>query len=87
MEKRMYIRWSSMWDTGPDYYPKHLIKAAVKEAGGKNVRLARLYGWSNQPQVVTFDVPKSVSLDRILDRVKFVCNKPWRPIASEKDWR
>lgn len=49
--ERFYIRW---------FYPDYninLLSRAVKQMGGKNVRTCRQFGWSNQPELVTFSVP------------------------------
>lgn len=34
--------------------PTPELKQIVRDAGGANVRTARQFGWSNQPEVITF---------------------------------
>ncbi len=51
---RYYLGYSSAFDTKPFTYHTEKYKAAVKAAGGKNVREARQFGWSNMPKVVTW---------------------------------
>lgn len=51
---RYYLGYSSAFDTKPFTYHTEKYKAAVKAAGGENVREARQFGWSNMPKVVTW---------------------------------
>jgi hypothetical protein len=64
-------------------YKLDLIKAAIKEAGGKNVRQANQFGWSNQPKVVTFSADRKELVEKIERHVAFVCRYPdWAIIAA-----
>lgn len=36
---------------------KEEVKRFLKVRGARNIREAQKYGWSNQPKVVTFDMP------------------------------
>lgn len=60
---RFYIKWSSWFDSHP--YNRAKISKLVKQAGGKNVRLANAYGWANQPKVVTFNAPSTKKAEEI----------------------
>lgn len=79
---RYYVANSSYFDSHP--YNKPRIAKAVKAGGGKNVRLSRYNGWSNQPQVVTFDAGE-VTAKKVQKSVSRALKTPWI-IVREKDW-
>ena len=79
---RYYVVRSAWFDTHP--YNKPRIIKAVKVGGGKNVRLANTHGWSNQPQVVTFDAGE-VTAKRVERSVSRVLGTQWISVR-EKDW-
>jgi len=79
---RYYVDNSSWFDTHP--YNKNQIKNIVKKAGGKNVRFALKFGWSNQPQVVCFNTTKS-QLEIIQILLEKELKTPWI-IIRKKDW-
>ena len=79
---RYYVDNSSYFDTHP--YNRPRIAKAVKAGGGKNVRLSRKYGLSNQPQVVTFDAGE-VTAERVRKSVGRALGTPWIAVR-EKDW-
>jgi hypothetical protein len=79
---RYYVDNSSYFDSHP--YKKTLISRAVKIGGGKNVRASNKHGWSNQPQVVTFDAGE-VTARKVQKAVSRALKTPWI-IVREKDW-
>lgn len=79
---RYYVDRSSWFDTN-EYNPM-LIKEIVKLHGGKNVRLARKFGWSNLPQVVTFNA-NDYKKSKINEALQKALDTPWI-IISKKDW-
>jgi len=81
---RFYVKWSAWFDSHPYNRPK--IAKLVRQAGGKNVRLANAYGWSNQPRVVTFSAPSSSKAEAIGRAVGRGLGTPWI-IVSKKDWK
>jgi hypothetical protein len=84
MAKRFYIPWSSIFNS-PPYYQLDLIRAALKEAGAKNVRACQQFGWSNQPRVATYSARDRLHASRLASHVEFVLNK--HVFVREKDWR
>ena len=81
-EYRYFVDNSSWFDTHK--YNKPQIKKAVKDGGGKNIRLSYNYGWSNQPKVVCFNADKSVK-GTVEKSVKTAVGTPWI-IVRKKDW-
>lgn len=61
---RYYLLHSAAFDYPPFTYHTDMYKEAVKRSGGKNVRTARQFGWSNQPRVVTWAVDQVDEFDR-----------------------
>lgn len=49
---RKYIDMTSQFNAMP--YDADLYAAILRQAGAKVVRKARIYGWANQPRVVTY---------------------------------
>ncbi len=80
--ERYYVANSSWFDTHP--YDKRKIKAAVKRAGGKNVRESLAFGWSNQPEVVTFSA-EPTQVRAIGKEVGDALGTQWI-LIQEKDW-
>lgn len=58
------------------------IKALAKMAGGKNVRTVLQYGWSNQPEVVTF----SGYSEEDRNVTKILRDHGYMVTVHEKDW-
>ena len=81
-EYRYFIDNSSWFDVHKYNVP--LIRNAVKEGGGKNIRLSYNYGWSNQPKVVCFNADKPVK-EKVEKSVKKALGTPWI-IVRKKDW-
>jgi hypothetical protein len=82
---RKYIAQSHVHDYSP--YNATLYMARLKAIGAKRVRLARLNGWSNQPQVVTFEGDGiSETIIKIMFK-QFPEFRKWPPIIREKDWK
>lgn len=79
---RYYVDNSAYFDSHP--YNKPRIAKAVKAGGGKNVRLSRKYGWSTQPQVVTFAAGE-VTAERVRKSVSRALGTSWI-IVREKSW-
>lgn len=79
---RYYVDNSSYFDSHP--YNKTRIAKAVKLGGGKNIRAANKYGWSNQPQVVTFDAGE-VTAKKVCGAVEKALGTSWI-IVRKKDW-
>lgn len=79
---RYYVDNSSYFDSHP--YNRSKIAKAIKRGGGANVREACLYGWSNQPKVVTFSATPS-ALKGVQASVEQVVGTPWI-IIRVKDW-
>lgn len=77
---RYYVKASG----GSVHTPTDLlfIKALVKEAGGKNVRTARQFGWINQPDVVTFSGYSEE--ERNVERK--LRDEGYMILVHEKDW-
>jgi hypothetical protein len=65
---RWYIHWSSVFDNPKNKYDIPKFIETVRLAGGKNIRTALSYGWSNQPRVVTFSADDEVK-DQIMIRL------------------
>jgi len=81
---RKYIAQSHVHDYSP--YNATLYAAQLKAMGVKRVRLARLNGWSNQPQVVTFE-GEGISETMIKMMFKrFPEFAKWPVVIHEKDW-
>lgn len=80
--KRYYVTRSHYFDSHP--YNTKNIANAVKRGGGTNVRTGKQFGWSNQPQVVTFSAD-SRKVDSILRAVKQSVHTMYI-IIREKDW-
>ena len=78
--ERYYVRWSSIFNTIP--YDIDLIKKSVKRSGGKNIRTSKSFGWSNQPEVVTFSCDNLYDVKTSLQKD---LNTEW-VIVLEKDW-
>ena len=49
-QTRFYVKPSA----GMRWFGPEEVRDIVKKAGGKNVRTAMQFGWSNQPDVLTF---------------------------------
>jgi len=79
---RYYVDNSSWFDTHP--YNKHKIKSIVEKAGGKNVRFALKFGWSNLPQVVCFNATEHTK-NKIEKSVEKALKTQWI-IIRKKDW-
>lgn len=60
----------------------HSIKVLTKLADGKNVRTAQQFGWSNQPQVVTFSGYSNE--ERNVSRTLY--DHGYLVTIQEKDW-
>ena len=58
---RFYLKYSAAFDSPPFVYYGRIYKAVVKAYGGKNVRQARQFGWSNMPRVVTWEGNKEIN--------------------------
>mgnify|MGYP006279049217 CR=1 FL=1 len=82
---RYYIDNSSIFDSAP-YYQAREIAEILKASGIKKVRLARKYGWSNQPQVVTFEGDSSLAESALVSSGVHPLIKKWGVIIREKDW-
>jgi hypothetical protein len=86
--KRYYVYRSSWFDSHP--YDIDKIKEAVKQGGGKNIRTANQFGWSNQPKVVTFslgskdDYVSTETYNKILKSIQEALETSWI-ILSEQD--
>ena len=74
MPKRYVIDDTSWFIAHP--YDKEKISVAVKRGGGKNIRLANNFGWSNQPQVVTFNADNPNTLGQIQQNVEDALGTP-----------
>lgn len=81
-EERYYVDNSSWFTT--HNYNKPLIKKAVKDGGGKNIRLSYNFGWSNQPKVVCFNADESIK-EKVEKSVKWAVGTEWI-IIRKKDW-
>ena len=79
---RYYVDYSSVFDKMS--YDIDLIKRAVKELGGHNIRTAKLMGWLCQPEVVTFNA-NDKEVTQITDGLNAALNTQWI-IVREKDW-
>ena len=82
--KRYYIAYSSIFG-GSLSYSTRTIARAVKETGGKNVRTARQYGWSNQPNVVTFSADAG-AIHSIGEHVTKTIGSRW-PVQISQLWK
>ena len=65
---RYYVNNSSWFDTHK--YDKISMKKVIKNNGGKNIRTANKFGWSNLPSVVTFNAtPKlKTKIEKALEK-------------------
>lgn len=79
---RFYVNDSSWFDSHK--YDTLKIKRIVKENGGKNVRTANKFGWSNQPSVVTFNASPSIRI-KIGKALNKAFKTQWIHI-NIKDW-
>jgi len=79
--KTYYISWSSWFDSHP--YDNEKMKSGLKGVV-KNLKDVHLFGWSNQPKVVTFQCAAH-KLDDVLRLVQEICKTQWI-IINEKDW-
>jgi hypothetical protein len=79
---RYYVDNSSYFDSHP--YNKPRIAKIAKAGGGKNVRAANKFGWSNQPQVVTFDAGE-VTAKKVGSAVEKALGTS-HIIIRKKDW-
>jgi hypothetical protein len=83
-ESAYYIRQSSQFDGGRIKYDTTKISNAVKQAGGRRIRLGNTYGWSNQPKVVIFNTTYD-KLDDINKKVSDAIGAN-NVIIEHKDW-
>lgn len=85
---RYYLHWSCAFSGSP--YDVPAIQAIVKVNGGKNVRQANQFGWSNQPKVVTWtsDIDTRKKIDQALkNELPAFQNTIAVPIIFSKDWK
>lgn len=82
---RKYIAQSHVHDYC--VYNATLYAAQLRAMGVKNVRTARLNGWSNQPKVVTFDGDGISETMIKLAFKRFPEFSKWPPVIHEKDWK
>lgn len=82
MLERYYVDCSSYFVSHK--YDIDLIQEVIKKNGGKNVRKALKYGWSNLPSVVTFNADE-ITKERIQDALEKELGTPWI-IIKKKDW-
>jgi len=80
---RMYVSNSSWFDSHK--YDSNKMKKVVSEAGGKNIRLSKAYGWFNQPKVVCFNVTNLKQANKIQTALRDAFGTPYIYI-SKKDW-
>ena len=86
---RYHLVYSSAFDVAPFTYHMDKYKQAVKLSGGKNVRSACQWGWSNMPKVVTWngDVDTNKRIETaLLVLPPFDTLKCASPIIREQDW-
>ena len=79
----MYVQYSSWFNSHK--YDSNKMKAVIKEAGGKNIRLSHAYGWSNQPKVVTFNVTNLKKANEIQSELRKAFGTSYIHI-DKKDW-
>ncbi len=77
-----YVANSSYFDTNS--YDTNAIVKAVRKAGGQNIRTEKSYGWTNQPEVVVFEVAED-TVEDIAAEVSRALGTEWVHIR-EKDW-
>jgi hypothetical protein len=84
--KRFYLERSSLFDAPENIYNSGLFARAILENGGRNVGVDKKNGWSNQPEVVTFDALEE-SLKGIIDGLNQLPPFKGRGcIIHEQDW-
>lgn len=85
-----YIPYSSIFDRRDTKYDLELFSDIVKDNGGTNIRTDNQYGWSNQPEVILFDVSDRGVVVRIEDDFEERLGKPYEYLlinSALDDWK
>jgi hypothetical protein len=87
--KRLYLAWSSIFDSPDNKYDAALFSRVLKEAGAREITIEPAYGWSNQPDVVTFDADVN-QISRFVEKLSqvppFAGHRTASPIIHEVTW-
>lgn len=78
--QRWCVEYSSHFDLHP--YDIKLIKDVLKDAGAKNIRVARWKCLPNQPRVVTFEGLDGYTATNVVSRA---VNTPWIIVSTYKN--
>lgn len=88
MSIRYYIKQSSLFDSRPDAYDIQAFRARLNvKRLISHPRACRAYGWSNQPQVLTFRLLGKATVDQVADTLATLpALQGRRPIVLPVDW-
>lgn len=79
-----YIPWSSWFDNNYTEYDKDKMKDILLHNKVSIIRTERMYGWDNQPEVITFYTSQEKA--KIVEEKLKDAFETWWILVWKKDW-